>query len=365
MKILQLLPAHEFHGGELATLRLSKELLRMGTEVVVVTSPALKDEFLRLRPKAVYVLPQHGGNLLQRARTYSKMMVYLRRILSIEQPDVVHVQAKLARILMLGTIGGGVVVETLHGVGLTRGEAFPRVVNRITDPLAAASFNEFISVSKLQNGRSSLFGKPIRYIPNSIDGGEYRFVPFDKKEKIVIFVGRLSEVKRPLFFVESIGLIHSFLSQRGVKVKMVGDGPLRETLELAINRLGLGDLISLEGQVPPEKVQELMASSFVYVTCSVTEGMSLALLEAMASGCAVVASDIPGNSSVIQHERTGLLFNGKDAAGLASSIERVIQEPSLTTDLTRNARKEFESNYDTRRNTLSVMQVYKEVVSSR
>ena len=333
----------------------------MGTEVVVVTSPGLKNGFLQLHPRAVYVLPEHGGNLLRRVHTYAKMVVSLRKIISRERPDVIHVQAKLARLLMLATVGDHVVVETLHGVGLMKGEAFPRVINRISDVLAAASFNEFISVSKPRNGQLSMFGTPIRYIPNSIDGEEYRFVPLDKKEKTVIFVGRLHDLKRPLFFVEAIGLIHPFLSQRGIQAKVIGEGPLKETLRETIERLGLGDLVSLEGQLPPEKVREHMARAYAYVTCSITEGMSLALLEAMASGCVVVASDIPGNSAVIQDQTTGLLFDGKDPSGLAHMIERVFEEPSMAAMLARNARDEFDSRYDAEQNTLIVMQVYKEV----
>lgn len=364
MKILQLLPAEAFHGGEIATYRLSNELLKMGMEVVVVTSPGLKDGFSRLHATATYVLPEHSGRLPRRMYTYLKMTVSLRRILSRERPDVVHVQAKLARLLMLVSGRHQVIVETLHGVGLAKGEAFQRAVNRISDLLAAASFDEFISVSKTSRGRLSFFGAPMRYIPNSIDGTEFKFVPLNGKEKLVIFVGRLTEVKRPLFFVEAIGMIRPFLAQLGIQVKMIGDGPLEEAVRQAIKRLGLEASISLEGYLGNEEVRDCMARAYAYVTCSITEGMSLALLEAMASGCVVIASSIPANRDVIQNEKTGLLFNGGDTAELAGLIKRVFQEPTAATALAANARADFESNYDARENSLAIVEVYKEAVNS-
>jgi glycosyltransferase involved in cell wall biosynthesis len=354
-----LLPAKgAFDGAEWATYDLSKSLLSAGMEVVIVTSSDLKDEFAGLHPISIYVLPEYGGNLLKRIRSYSKMIVYLHRLISIEMPDVVHVQGSLARLLMLAFRGNRTIVETLHGVGLAKGEAFRRLVSRTSITLAAISFDGFISVSQPIHNMMSRIGARSYYIPNSIDGAKFKFVPLENKDNLIIFVGRLTDVKKPQTLVEAINLIHPFIVQQGIQVRMIGEGPLREDLELEISRLGLESSIRLEGRLAHEEVREYMARAYAYVSCSSTEGMSLALLEAMASGCLVLASNIPGNSAVIQHEKTGLLFDSLDPTELAGVIQRAFQQPSASKVLASNARDNFESNYDSRLTALRVIEVY-------
>lgn len=365
MKTLQLAPSSGVAGAERETYNLCRGLLGTGVEVVVVTSPGLRDEFARLRPTALYVMPGHVGRFLDRVRAYVRMVIFLRRVISVERPDVVHVQGSLARLLMLAGGRGVTTVETLHGVGLARGAAFQRVVSVASIALAALLFDEIISVSRPIHDGVPSYGAPSHYIPNSVDGEFFRFTPLDKKEKLVILVGRLIGVKNPGMLVDAVETIRTFVEQSGIKVKLIGDGPLRGQLERKIGAAGLNGSVSLEGSLGQDEVRDAMSKAFAYVSCSLSEGMSLALLEAMASGCVVVASDIPGNSAVVEHGRTGLLYPAGDPGRLGAMIQLAFRDAEASAGLARSARREFESRYDSGRAALAVARVYEAAIASR
>ena len=221
-----------------------------------------------------------------------------------------------------------------------------------------AKRGEFIAVSKPIRAQLQSLGVPSHYVPNSVDCSKFKFVPLDKKEKLVIFVGSLTDIKRPQFLVEAIGVIHQFVVDEAIRVEIIGDGPLKATLERRIKVLGLGDSIRLGGYLENERVREYMGGAYAYVTCSMTEGMSVALLEAMASGCVIIASNIPGNTAMIENGKTGLVFDGNDLTSLADMITQAFLNPLAFTIATQNARESIESDYDTRKITLRLAELY-------
>jgi glycosyltransferase involved in cell wall biosynthesis len=75
------------------------------------------------------------------------------------------------------------------------------------------------------------------------------------------------------------------------------------------------------------------------------EGLSNALLEAMAVGLPVVVSDVPGNTDVVEHERTGLIFEVRDVSSLAASLARLLDDPELRARLGEAARESVEGSY--------------------
>ena len=217
---------------------------------------------------------------------------------------------------------------------------------------------EFVSVSKPIQNELWRFGIPSHYIPNSVDGTKFKFVPLEEKENLVAFVGTLTEVKRPEFLVEAVNLVHTFIVQRGIQVRIIGDGPLKESLDRMITSLGLEDSIKLEGYLSSEEVRRRLARAYAYVNCSRTEGMSLAILEAMASGCLLLASDISGNKALIQNGETGILYDTKDSAALAESIRSAFLNRSSLGAVTKKARESFDSEYDTLRGVANLTHLY-------
>lgn len=102
---------------------------------------------------------------------------------------------------------------------------------------------------------------------------------------------------------------------------LLGDGPERSALELQVARLGLRDHVTFHGAVSPAEVERFVGASDVYVSVSESDGVSLALLEALSLGAVPVLSDIPANRPWVNDGATGILVD-IDAGDIADGIRR-------------------------------------------
>ena len=105
---------------------------------------------------------------------------------------------------------------------------------------------------------------------------------------------------------------------------LVGDGPERATLEAAVADAGLQDRVTFHGHIPPDRVEQLVAQSDIYVSVAESDGMSLSLLEAMSLGAVPVVSDIPANRGWINSGETGVLVE-IDPSAVAGGIARALE----------------------------------------
>ncbi|MFC1596907.1 glycosyltransferase family 4 protein [Planctomycetota bacterium] len=170
------------------------------------------------------------------------------------------------------------------------------------------------------------------------------FVPPGKG---AIMLGRLSPEKG----------VHTLLEAwRGIDVplKIVGDGPLRRELE----RMAPGN-VEFVGHVPQNRAFELLlASAFVVFPSEWYEGFPLALLEALAAGRAVVATDLGARSEMVLPAKTGLLYESGNAADLRAKVGELTQSPGGTRQMGRKAREHFLSNYTAERNYDTLVEIY-------
>jgi glycosyltransferase involved in cell wall biosynthesis len=145
------------------------------------------------------------------------------------------------------------------------------------------------------------------------------------EEFLLLAVGRLSIEKGHTFFLDALSQIVP--RHPNVRLALVGDGPLRASLETQAERSGISEKVMFLGS--REHVPELLTCADVYVQPSLSEGLSLALLEALAIGLPVVATQISGFTSVVEQEKTALLVPPGDADSLAHAIDRLILDAGL------------------------------------
>ena len=151
-----------------------------------------------------------------------------------------------------------------------------------------------------------------------------------------VFVGRLHPQKG----VDTMLRAFQQLRQQyngALQLQLLGDGPLRGELELLVKQLEISDMVEFVGQT--DDVMGYLQQADVFVLPSRAEGISNALLEAMAVGLTAVVSKIPGNVDVIEHEKNGLLFTVDDPNALAESLSRVLTHDDLRGQLGRQARQ--------------------------
>lgn len=222
-----------------------------------------------------------------------------------------------------------------------------------------------VSVSKPIKARLSALGVKSIYLPTFVDGEKFTFKPPIEKDHTLLFVGSLIEIKRPDLLVEAVAGIPREQLPQDFLVRIIGAGPLKSSIGAKISDSGLQDTVRLEGSIPHDAVRELMSHALIYVSASTMEGTSFALIEAMASGCVIIASDIPGNSAVIADHENGLLFREGDSKALSAAIGEAINDMALCEKLSRNARRTFESNFDIMKSAELLSGLYAQVESRK
>jgi glycosyltransferase involved in cell wall biosynthesis len=180
-------------------------------------------------------------------------------------------------------------------------------------------------------------------IQNGIDLDDYRprINSPSSDAALVGMTANLRDVKDPLTFIAAA--IAVCAQRTDVQFELAGEGPLRPQLEQRIAAAGLGARIRLLGAVAD--VARLIQRFDIAVLTSRSEGFSNAVLEYMAVGTPVVATDVGGNRELIEHEQDGLLVPVGDSQALASAILRLLNQPELGERLARSARQKVEASY--------------------
>ncbi|MBX3415901.1 MAG: glycosyltransferase family 4 protein [Pirellulales bacterium] len=141
--------------------------------------------------------------------------------------------------------------------------------------------------------------------------------------KLAVYTGRLHASKGLTHLIEAWHTV--VRHDPTARLWLVGEGPERPQLVRLIRELELNGNVVLAGAF--DQVDDLLAAADLFVLPSLEEGMSLALLEAMAAGLPVVATDIPGNRLLIESEQQGLLVPPAAPESLAQGIRRVLDSP--------------------------------------
>jgi glycosyltransferase involved in cell wall biosynthesis len=158
-------------------------------------------------------------------------------------------------------------------------------------------------------------GADATVIANAVDVTSARRSALDGAPPRVLSVGRLKE---PKDFVTLARALH-LLDAGSFSASIAGDGPDRDAVERAL--AGAGAVLGERDDVPA-----LLASSDVFVLSSTSEGMPMTVIEAMAAGLPVVASDVGGLRELVDDGVTGLLVPPRDARALAAALSSLLED---------------------------------------
>lgn len=181
-------------------------------------------------------------------------------------------------------------------------------------------------------------------------------------QRLIGTVGRLAEVKDQATLLKATRLL---LEQRPtlrtrVRVVIVGDGPLRAALQRQVEESGLADVVWLAGD--RDDVPALLQMMDVFVLPSLAEGISNTVLEAMASGLPIVATDTGGNPELVEPAVNGYLFPVGDAQALAAMLGKLIDDDALVRAMGAAARTRVEQRFDWQRTVEQYLGVYDEAL---
>lgn len=183
----------------------------------------------------------------------------------------------------------------------------------------------------------------------------------DGNSVIVTFVGRLVALKRCEDLIEAMSIVSRQLGEHQLHLLIAGDGPeLNKLQALAVDSCASSHIKFL-GRV--DAVYELLAASDIYTQVSETEGLSLSILEAVASGLPAVLTDVGSNCEVVQHEQSGYLIGVNEPEQLANALIALYQSPEQRDVFSKKARKKYENEYEYTQKMNEYIALYEKVSS--
>ena len=190
--------------------------------------------------------------------------------------------------------------------------------------------------------------KKIKVIPNGIDLDLFKpEKKYPGEKKIFGMQSRLVPIKDHLTLLEAFSIIRS--ADKNYLLKIAGDGEYRQVLVDRAAALGLGGAVEFTGIITEDDLPEFLCSLDIYVHASLGETMSTAIMQAMACGLPVIASDVMGINNMIEDENTGILVPSKDATALARAMGSLMADEPKRTALSLAARQYAENKFSNKR----------------
>jgi colanic acid/amylovoran biosynthesis glycosyltransferase len=233
--------------------------------------------------------------------------------------------------------------------------------DRLRDKLSSAAFVATVC-SANRDHLDSILGSRARLhvVPNAVDLRRFALPrPGPPEPGLVLTVARLIEKKGLTDLVAACGLL-----ARGVRMRLeiVGEGPLRRTLEEAAERSHTP--VAFHGALPQEQVLDLYRRAAVFcLPCVVAstgdrDGLPTAVLEAMALGVPVVTTAVSGLGELVVHERTGLVVPERDPDALADALARLLADRDLAERLAADGRVRVERSFSLERSVTSLRSLF-------
>lgn len=374
MRILHVIDSGGLYGAEVMLLHLMEAQVQLGIDPVLASigSPGCGDKpveiearrrGLRVEPFRMRPGPNWPGAFA--------ILRFARR----EEIELLHSHGYKGNILF-GLLPKRLrrlpVVTTLHGWtwtgGLTRMRAYEWLDGlslRFVDRVVLVN-ESMLDHPRLQFGKRSRLVVSENGIPlaapepgqNELDLNP-EILAFARQGFSIVAVGRLSREKG--FDLLLAGVAGLVAQGKDVRLLIMGEGGLREPLLLQARELGVADRLMLSGYVPA--AGKYLSRFNCFAIPSLTEGLPMVLLEAMAGGVPIVASRVGGMPEALDHGRAGMLVESGDVAALRAGIAEVMDHPATAGERAGHAGRRVREIYSSRAMAERYSEVYRQLLS--
>ncbi len=210
----------------------------------------------------------------------------------------------------------------------------------------------------------------LKIIPMGIDTNIFKKRNIKKpakysKNRILLFVGRLSDQKGLQYLIEAMPDV--IKRESSARLLIIGEGSYRGILQEKAEQNAIQNHADFLGALPKSKIAEYYNFADIFVMPSLsnetgTEALGIALLEAMASGCAVIGTNVGGIPYIIKNNHNGILVNQKDPKALASAIIGLLGDSKMAMKLGKNASIFARLNYSWSKIAKDFLKIYKDVL---
>lgn len=342
-------------GAERGTEVICKKLVEQGVDVVVLTRyHAGLSRYEELDGIPVYRLGYPSwrklGSLLFALHALWFLATHLRRF------QIIHVQ-NIDTPLLIGLVCKLLfrryLIATIHGEAkILMKKHSPVGKARLT--LMRSLVDTFCAVSPAMHAELSRLGVPrsrIHYAPTGVDTTHFHYPSREERrearrslglgesEVVVLYVGRLVALKRVDLILQAWSRLRLDFPRQ---LLIAGDGPERDRLEQLAAELGVQN-VRFEGII--DDVVSYMRAADIFLLTSQREGLSQALLEAMATGLAVIVTAVPGNLALVRDGENGFVVPVDDLDALADRMSVAIQSADQRREIGRSARRTICAGY--------------------
>ncbi len=370
--VLQLISSLGFFGAENVLLELAKGLSTTHFRPIVGVLKNAQNPHVEIAAKA----KEYSVDTMIfecRSQFDLKAIFELRDYVDQHGVSIVHPHGYKADFFSgLGSIGTNIkTVATCHPWTETKYSSRARLYSWL-DKKVLKKFDAIVAVAesvKQELLTAGVAAEKISVIDNGIDVNRFqqaydlrdlcRELQIDNDRIIIGTVGRLVEEKGQRFLIEATKLlVHTFPN---LLVIIVGEGPLFEQLNQMINELGLQEQVRLTGL--RQDIPRMLALFDIFVLPSISEGLPMALMEAMASQKPVIATNVGDIFKLIQNGVTGLLITPTNVLELQESITKLIIDREMARRLAMNGYFRILKGFSNEVMTQNYVQVYQRLLA--
>jgi glycosyltransferase involved in cell wall biosynthesis len=177
----------------------------------------------------------------------------------------------------------------------------------------------------------------IDVIPNGVELDRFYPEKSDKRPDTIklLTVGRLSVTKRVRILIDAIQILHK--DGYRVHFTVVGGGPLRRRIRQIVLERGLAEIIQVAGRANAEKMPQIYRQSDIFISASMQEGMSNAMLEAIASGLPIITTRCEGVEELIADN--GIVVEGEQPEEIVKAIKKLADDPQMLRQMSLASRQ--------------------------
>jgi glycosyltransferase involved in cell wall biosynthesis len=327
----------------------------------------LQEEFIRLGAQVVDFSDRQNGSRYLARRIHAYVSAHKVKIVHTHTP-----RARLAAAMALVDEPRTTHLATEHLLYAPRDRRLG-LIYTLLDRLALYPADHIVAVS--QRMRRQLVALPglstrrVTAIQNAIDC-EYFFAPEQREScrsefgltpecQVIGYAGRIDRVKRLDLLIEAFSSVVSHYPQ--ARLMIIGEGGQRPMLETLVASLGISHELIWTGF--RQDMPRLLAALDVYVQPSINEGLSLSILEAMAAGKAVIATDVGGAQEVLAHQKTGILIPPESSPAIEAALIYLLNHPEKHAALAQAARDHVVQEFSVQRMVEGYRRVYETLVS--
>jgi glycosyltransferase involved in cell wall biosynthesis len=235
-----------------------------------------------------------------------------------------------------------------HDIFIER-QLLPRKIEEAALAVTISRFN----VEWLCAHATPLAARKLKVVHCGVDLARMPWQPDGREPRGILAVGRLDPIKGFDTLIEALALLRA----RGVDFhcRVIGAGPLGAELRALAARRGLAAQVEFAGPQTQDVVRAWMRSATLFALPSQVaadgnrDGIPVALMEAMASGCPVVSTRVSGIPELIADTEHGMLVEPRDPVALAAALQRLLADPALRQRLATGARAQVERGFDARK----------------